>query len=394
MNRVLITSVGTSALGNWRNSWIRAHPWFNKDSAKLFFNEDFLKVAVRWPDSLPLPDKLKWQAFVERGAEDYINQAEPVFFSAETNSLWNMNPPVTKRDEIVLITSDTNDGQLSGRLVETYLRQRLSAEDVEVRYVPDLSNVTLRTTSAEERFLRGLSGFANLVKAIIYEAKEQGKHPFIIGTGGFKAEIAVVTVIGAVMGIPVYYLHETLKQLVEMPTSKMELPTDLVNRNWEFFYRAADSSLHQVEKDAWCSAEKDLNEYVQRVSEESDLWTLNTAGLNLWIYSFAEPSHVAPASLSRMRSDLGPLEKVHLRSPDIEPHRPREVDTTAAKIAEIEWTHGIFYRKERPGVPNRVTRVGSDFHVYVRGFMLAVTTPRPVDVSDTEKALEALKSCL
>lgn len=394
MNRILITSVGTSALNNWRNSWIRTHPWLNEDSARLFFSEEFMKVAVKWPDSLPLPDKLTWQALMERGVEDYINQVEPKSFSAETNSLWNMNPPVSKEDEIVLVTSDTNDGQLSGRVVETYLRQRLSADDVEVRYVPDLSNVTLRTTSAEDRFLRGLSGFADLVKGIIYEAKEQGKHPFIIGTGGFKAEIAVVTVIGAVMGVTVYYLHETLKKLVEMPFSKMELPTDLVNRHWEFFSRAADSRLHQGEKDGWCSADKDLNEYVQRVSEDSDLWTLNTAGLNLWIYSFAEPSTVAPANLSGIRSDLSPQEKVHLRSRDIEPHRHPEVDATAAKIAEIEWTHGIFYRKERPGVPNKVTRVGSDFHVYVRGLMLAVTTPRPVDGSDTEMALKALKSCL
>lgn len=394
MNRVLITSVGTSALNNWRNLWIKAHPWLNKHSARLFFSEDFLNVAVRWPDSLPLPDKLKWQALVERGAEDYINQADPSSFSAETNSLWKIQPPLIKQDEIVLITSDTSDGQLSSRLVETYLQKKLSCEDVEVRYVPDLSNVTLRTTSAEERFLLGLSGFANLVKGIVYEAREQGKQPLIVGTGGFKAEIAILTVIGAVMGVPVYYLHETLRELVEMPTSKMELPTDMVNRNWEFFHKAADSNLRHIEKEAWCAADTDLDEYVQRVSEESDLWTLNTAGLNLWIYSFAEPSQVAPASLEAIRSELNPADKIHLRSRDIEPNRPSEVDTIAGKIAEIEWTHGIFYRKERRGVPNKVTRVGDDFHVCVSGLMLAVTTPRPVDLSDTETALESLRSRL
>ena len=112
------------------------------------------------------------------------------------------------------------------------------------------------------------------------------------------------------------------------------------------------------------------------------------------LVAFAEPSHVAPAALSKIRSELVPSDKVHLRSREIEPHRPPEVDTTAAKIAEIEWSHGIFYRKERRGVPNKVTQVGSDFHVYVSGFMLAVITPKPVDASDAAMAIEALEACL
>lgn len=394
MNRVLITSVGTSALNNWRSSWIRKHPWLEKSTAELFFNDNFMKAAVKWPESLPLPDKLKWQSLDDRGIDEYLDKSDPALFSAEINSLWSMNPPIDDRDQIVLITSDTNDGQLSGRLVETYLKRKLSTADVEVRYVPDLSNVTLRTTSAEERFLRGLSGFAELVKGVIYEAKEQEKIPVIIGTGGFKAEIAIVTVIGAVMGVPVYYLHETLKKLMEMPTSKMELPTDLINRNWEFFDKAANLQLRSIEKESWCSADNTLEHYVERASDDSDLWTLNAAGLNLWIYSFPEAPYVKPAGLSTVRSELKPSDKIHLRSRDIEPHRHSSVDAAAAKIAEIDWTQGIFYRKERPGMPNKVTRVGTDFHVCVHGFMLAVTTPRPLEGSDTETALAALRSCL
>jgi len=152
--------------------------------------------------------------------------------------------------------------------------------------------------------------------------------------------------------------------------------------------------LRSIEKESWCSADNTLEHYVERASDDSDLWTLNAAGLNLWIYSFPEAPYVKPAGLSTMRSELKPSDKIHLRSRDIEPHRHSSVDAAAAKIAEIDWTQGIFYRKERPGMPNKVTRVGTDFHVCVHGLMLAVTTPRPMEGSDTETALEALRSCL
>lgn len=404
MSRVLITSVGTSAVGNWKRSRIARNPLRDRKIAK--FVKDFVETTLlriskqeikhdilKWPNTLPEDRDLNWQSLEARRIGDYIDQTDTSVFSAETNTLWNLTPPVNEKDHIVLITSDTKDGELSGRIVETFLKRRVPNDDVEVRSVRDLANVTLRTTKAEERFLRGLSDFANLLKSIVYETKDRNDTPVIVGTGGFKAEIAVATVIGALTDVPVYYLHETLREVVAMPNVEINLPTDIVHQHWDFFHKAANDKLHQREKDSWCQADGDLSEYVERISEDSDYWTLNAAGLNLWM--FVEPLEMKPSSLSELRSHLKPTEKIHLRSHAVEPNRPRQVDECAERIAALEWTHGIFYRTERRGVPDRVTcDEGKNFHVWVSGFKLAVTTPNPVENEDAEIARSMLNASI
>jgi CRISPR-associated protein (Cas_APE2256) len=107
-----------------------------------------------------------------------------------------------------------------------YLSQGYSAESV---VIPHL-------TYTENRFkMRGLRSLVATLIDLIHRERQQGREVSINATGGFKAEIAYATLVGLLFDVPVYYIHEAFRDIIEMPPTPIGWDYTLLADYEEFF---------------------------------------------------------------------------------------------------------------------------------------------------------------
>jgi len=154
----------------------------------------------------------------------YLHSQDPSRASAETNSLHRI---LESGDRIVFVHSQTSQGHMCARvLAQHYRNQGYETDTVEVA---DL-------TYEESRFkMRGLRSLvAGLIERLRRE-QAQGRQVLINATGGFKAEIAYATLIGLLFRVPVYYIHEAFRDIIEMPPVPIDWDLSLLAEYEDFF---------------------------------------------------------------------------------------------------------------------------------------------------------------
>jgi putative CRISPR-associated protein (TIGR02619 family) len=161
----------------------------------------------------------------QRQLSNYVSHIEPVRASAETNSLSRL---LSQGDErVVFLCSQTEDGRLCADTLRTYYQS--ARYDSRVIEVPDL-------TYAESRFkMRGLRSLVATLIGQIRQEKAQGRDIIVNATGGFKAEIAYATLVGLLFDVPVYYIHEAFRDIIEMPPTPISWDYSLLADHEDFF---------------------------------------------------------------------------------------------------------------------------------------------------------------
>lgn len=185
MSTVILTTVGTSLLGN------------------------IARAGIGKEDAL--------------GVLEYI-RSDPAKASAETNSLGRL---LAGGDRVELLHSDTEDGRWCAEWVAAYLRKR--------GFSAGLFKVQGLAYEARGFVDYGLRQFVQLLAGRIREVHRQGHQAAINATGGFKAEIAYATALGLVFKVPVYYIHEKFGDIVTLPPSPFGWDNNLIAWNTDFF---------------------------------------------------------------------------------------------------------------------------------------------------------------
>ena len=154
----------------------------------------------------------------------FIREVGEVPASAETNSLSRI---IRDGDQIIFFYSETEEGRLCAEaLSQYYNRKGIRATE---RAISGLSY-------AHEVF--AMKGLRRLVDSLIDEirlSRRMGTEPVIVATGGFKAEIAYATLVGLLFKVPVYYIHEIFKDVIEMPPVPVDWDYRLLAECEEFF---------------------------------------------------------------------------------------------------------------------------------------------------------------
>ncbi len=192
---------------------------------------------------------------------------------------------VVKRKKMVLeriffLVSDTPQGKNTGEFLKRYYEQRRDLELKSVDYV-----VVERLQDKNPKDFK-IYGLRNLVRCIGDIVHRIGGHEFVAidATGGYKAQIAIATIIGQVMDIPVFYKHEHFNEIIDFPP----LPVS-------FDYRVlAENSylLSQLEKDRALTGEESgqIEEKLKVLLTENEidgeiLYQLSAIG-QIYIYGF------------------------------------------------------------------------------------------------------------
>lgn len=164
------------------------------------------------------------QELSDQEIANYLSRTDPIRASAEKNSLSRL---LREGDKLIFLHSQTEEGKFcADSLRRYYENQGYRSESQEI---PDL-------TYTESRFkMRGLRSLvATLIERIRQERQAQ-REVLINATGGFKAEIAYATVVGLLFDVPVYYIHEAFRDIIQMPPTPIGWDYSLIAEHEEFF---------------------------------------------------------------------------------------------------------------------------------------------------------------
>lgn len=143
--------------------------------------------------------------------------------SAELNALLGLlgnERELGRNIGVSLVYTETRESKLCAAVLKRYLtKQGVRVTGLKLRGIerPAVAGEDL----AERRKLaeRGLEEFRNKVAEHVSKLRRQNPllKIFFNATGGFKAEVAILYALGKTLGIPVYYLHETYKCVIDLP---------------------------------------------------------------------------------------------------------------------------------------------------------------------------------
>lgn len=187
MQRTILTTVGTSLLTNGERPWT----WRHKQS-------------------LPDADTV----------DTWLRQADPIKASAETHTWYRLGlSDADEKVEVVLIHSQTPDGQFCAeRLVSA-----ASAKGVKARR----RQVDGLDYSDGHSFNRGLRQLARVIGEEIKRGRATGGVE-LAATGGFKAEIAIANLVGAMSETPVHYIYQEFSSIVTIDPIPVALRADWI----------------------------------------------------------------------------------------------------------------------------------------------------------------------
>lgn len=309
MARLLIATVGTSLLTN-RDS----RPWAGWNG--------------RGGD--PLPDAGQVQT--------WLTSADLVAASAETNTLRALC--VDNTDRLLLLHSDTPEGRFcSGQLCEFY-KQTVRCADVAEREIRALGY------EHESFAQRGLRSLVSVVIAAIREANRQSHQPVFCATGGFKAEIAFLNLLGALLEVEVFYIHEQFREIVRLPRLPLAWDGECVVRHRDFFewIDSEPRPSHDVEERL-----KGRPELRPLVEDASDGHTyLNAAG-DLLYRAATERLADRPRARWPAGVALPPDKKNGVSS--VEHRRPKGWERFVARLCEIDCVRRVAYDEAAYGGP-------------------------------------------
>lgn len=162
-------------------------------------------------------DKKDWK----RVAKVLLNM-DPVSrqCGVEINTIWELhNRKNFALENLVFLISDTLDGKITGTILENYfsLRTDLSLRNVICDRVEKLQH-----DNPNEFKVDGLRNFVQ--KITEYSQKFGGSGEVAINaTGGYKAQIALATIIGQVLNLPVFYKYENFAEIINFPPLPISL---------------------------------------------------------------------------------------------------------------------------------------------------------------------------
>lgn len=303
MSRRVICTVGTSLLTNGDRPW------------------------SGWRPGQPLPDRL--QVFT------WMKDASLETTSAETNTLRALE--LDQPDRLVLLYSDTDEGRFCAEVLRDLYQTR--GLQVMTEKIAELGY-------GARVFTRGLKGLVDVALRHIRDANEKSQTPTLCATGGFKAEIAFLNVLGALIGVEVVYLHERHRELVRLPPLPLAWNDDFVSQHEDFFQWIDEEPRRTAEVESWLKACPDLRFFVE---DDGNGHTMLTAAGDLLYRVARERRQLRP------RAEWPPL---HLAEPaeknklsDVAHHRPHGWERVVDRICRIDCVSQVRYGSEARGGP-------------------------------------------
>ncbi|MEM1875156.1 MAG: putative CRISPR-associated protein [Candidatus Hadarchaeales archaeon] len=202
---------------------------------------------------------------------------DPRKASAELNTLLPLlEEKKDKQHYVYLLHSDTEEGRLCAKILQSFLSQlklRIYVESVEISGLGDPKN-----------FRHGLAKLFEKVVELIRAHYLQNDTVYVHATGGFKPETAIALLASNLPGIgaPVLYIHESFREVVRLPAMPVRLRRkEKFQRLMNHMCRNMKAHLLQLEREF----PKDVISEAERlgwIERKRDELEITPMGLLLW----------------------------------------------------------------------------------------------------------------
>lgn len=301
MNRQIICTVGTSLLTNNDRPWARWNP----------------------PQALPS---------VETIAE-WLQKADLVKASAETNTIRALD--LNEADTLTLLHSDTKEGLVCADAIMRLYERRVASVTIE-----KIGRLGYGAAS----FTAGLKGLVDLTLRVIRQANEQHRQPILCATGGFKAEIAFLNLLGALLEIEVVYIHERHRELVRLPCLPLTWNDDFVVRHEDFFAWIDQEPRKSDAVESRLMAAPELRSLVE---DDNAGHTFLTAAGDLLFKAARARRSWGPRASWPTADPRPPKEKDRVSA--VEHHRPKGWEGVVARLCSIDCVKSVRFSNSARG---------------------------------------------
>ncbi|EFC90525.1 CRISPR-associated protein, APE2256 family [Dethiosulfovibrio peptidovorans DSM 11002] len=155
--------------------------------------------------------------------------------------------------EVILYVSDTDDGILVGKVLETVIPEKFDVSKVKLVRIEGLN------PKHPDTFRR--RGLRNLVMRLADDVKQKGRPRCIINaTGGFKVEVGLAQELASAVGIPSYYKFEFSSKGMLVPPMPVGLDIGLWLR--------LNKSMESLENEPL--RKRDLDKLMEPICDEHD----------------------------------------------------------------------------------------------------------------------------
>jgi putative CRISPR-associated protein (TIGR02619 family) len=156
---------------------------------------------------------------------------DPRRLSAELNALFGYLDTLRGPCEhhVVLLSSDTGVGWLCARVLEEFLKPMERVPEVYARGEHSVESVeALRVPLLGRDFVKGSLNLVREVKKAIKRWGEKVDEVLFNATGGYKPETGFLLLVAGLVGASrVYYIHETMREVVEIPVLPVKVSEPL-----------------------------------------------------------------------------------------------------------------------------------------------------------------------
>lgn len=267
----IITTVGTSVFENFKKNNS------NRNSDKTSFIDSYSELRDRsnpfsdWnkrslAHNLSQLDKLKTEAFFEDKNA-----------SAEIKSIAHIvNNNTDEKPKIYLLATDTVLSYKAAQIIKEWLVKNNVRVENEIKVIEGLS--------VEDANLFVETGLHNLVDGVLNISEEEADDKCILNiSGGFKAMIPVLTIVGQLYNMPLFYIYENSDTPIELQRMPISFDWDVIAA-----YSESLAALHKVELHSELGEEM---EELHLVSIVEDAYKLTVLGELLNKFLLRKPPH-------------------------------------------------------------------------------------------------------
>ena len=309
MSRLLITTVGTSLLTNRDD-----RPWAGWN---------------RWKGD-PLPDP--------EIVDSWLASADAVKASAETNTLQAIG--AQDSDNVRLLHSDTPEGRFCSDRLKSFYSNQLKCRIVDQR---SLHSMGYSHASFSQK---GLKILVQEAICAVRDGRKRSLQPVFCATGGFKAEIAFLNLIGALLEVEVYYIHEQFREIVRLPRLPLNWDAEWVLQRRKFFEWIDEEPRPSQQVESRLRADPELRPLIEDDSDGCSY--LNAAGDMLFRVAREQNNLDHPASWPEAAA-IEPSNKDGVSGESH--HRPKGWENFVSRLCHIGCVRRVSYDESAYGGP-------------------------------------------
>lgn len=257
--------------------------------------------------------------------DQWLAAADPEMASAETNTLKGID--IQAADRICFLHSDTPEGRFCSDRLQRFYATICRAVEGRSLTALGYSHASFSQT--------GLRVLVDEAINAVSRARNNSLEPVFCATGGFKAEIAFLNLMGALLAVEVYYIHEQFREIVRLPRLPLAWDADWVLQHRAFFEWIDEEPRRSAEVGNRLRANPELQPLIEHASDGTSY--LNAAGDLL----FRAARQVGPRATWPDAEPRPPADKNGLSG--ISHHRPSGWQALVTRLCEIDCVRRVRY---------------------------------------------------